>query len=317
MTDMTNERLRAIVTRPMETQPFVPESSAVSIEVGAASVCGRLSSQNTDHYLAVRVGRLQETLDTSLPAADLPSRFEEYGYAMIVADGVGGNVGARASRVALSALAHLAIQYGKWNVRVTPETERDIVAQGEFLFSQAHNCLRQASRSDCRPGDMATSLTALYIAEGKLFYAHVGHSSAFLLRDGVLTRLTTDHTITQDRRATDRPGGFDHIKWDFGRTVTETIGGRPALPRIEIEHVKLLTGDRLLMCTNGLTDTVTPDRIADALASRRRPKEDCRRLIDLALAQDSADDVTVMIADYTLRGDPVRSEPPDETPTAA
>jgi len=316
MTDGPNEQWRAVVSRPLETQPFVPRSSALSVEIGAASVCGRLSSQNTDHYLAVRLGRLQETLITSLTAADLPSRFEEYGYAMLVADGVGGDVGARASRVALSALAHLALQYGKWNVRVTPETERDIVAQGEFLFGQAHNWLRQASRADFRLADMATSLTTLYIAESHLFFAHVGHSSAFLMRDGILTRLTTGHTIKRDRRAADRPRGFDQTRWDFGHAVTETIGGRPAAPQMEIEHVKLLTGDRLLLCTNGLTDVVTPDRIADILAPRRRPKEDCRRLIDVAVAHDSPDDVTVMVADYTLPDSP-RSEPSGEPSTAA
>ena len=316
MTDNANEQWRAAISRPLESRSFVPQSLAVSVEVGAASICGRLSSQNTDHYLAVRLGRLQETLITSLSGEDLPARFEEYGYAMLVADGVGGDAGARASRIALSALAHLGIQYGKWNVRVTPETERDFVAQNEFLFGQAHNLLREARRANVFLADMATSLTALYIAEGDLFFAHVGHSSAFLLRDGVFTRLTTDHTIKQDRRVTDRPGGFDHIRWDVGHTVTETIGGRPAVPQIEIEHVKLLTGDRLLLCTNGLTDAVTADRIADVLAPRRRPKEDCRRLIDLAVAQDSADDVTVMVADYT-RQDPARCEPSGEAPTAA
>jgi PPM family protein phosphatase len=315
MTDSPNEQWRAAVSRPLKTQSFIPESSAVSVEVDAASVCGKLSSQNTDHYLAVRLGRLQETLITSLAAADLPARFEEYGYAMLVADGVGGDAGARASRVALSALAHLGIQYGKWNVRVTPETEREIIEQAEFLFGQAHNWLRRASRADSRLAEMATSLTALYIADGNLFFAHVGHSSAFLLRDGVFTRLTTGHTIKQDRRATDRPRELDDTKGDFEHT--ETIGGRAAAPRMEIEHVKLLTGDRLLLCTNGLTDIVTPDQIADVLAPRRRPDEDCRRLIDLAVAQGSPDDVTVMVADYTRRGDPARAELSGDTPTAA
>ena len=231
MTDSSNERWRAAVSRPLETPSFVPESSAVSVEVGAASVCGKLSSQNTDHYLAVRVGRLQETLITSLTAADLPSRFEEVRLRPAVADGVGGDAGARASRVALSALAHLAIRHGKWNVRVTPETERDIVAQGESLFSQAHNWLRQASRADVRLADMAASLTVLYIAEGSLFFAHVGHSSAFLLRDGVLTRADDrphDQTGPACHRSTK---GIRHTRWDFGHTVPRRSAASRPRPR--------------------------------------------------------------------------------------
>jgi PPM family protein phosphatase len=303
MIDNPKEQWRAVVSRPLETRQFVPDSAAIALEIGAASVCGKSNSQNTDHFLAMRLGRSQETVTTSLAASDLPSRFEEYSYAMLVADGLGGDVGAHASRVALSALAHLVIEYGRWNVRVNPDTAKEIAAQVEFFSGQVHDAVLEASRSDFRLADMATSLTALYVAEDNLFFAHVGHSTAFLLRDGILIQLTTSHTLQQRRRMTDRVMTADRMKLDSGHKVTEMIGGRPAAPEPESEHVKLLTGDRLLLCTNGLTDVLTQDRIADVLAPRRHAKEDCRRLIDLAVAEGSPDDVTVMVADYTLRWD--------------
>ena len=62
-------------------------------------------------------------------------------------------------------------------------------------------------------------------------------------------------------------------------------------------------GDRLLLCTNGLTDVVSRDPIADTLALSRPPHDDCQQLIDLARAAGSPDDVTVMVADYRLRPD--------------
>jgi protein phosphatase len=303
MIDDPKEQLRAVVSRPLETGHFVPASSAINLEIGAASVRGRSNPQNTDHYLAIRLGRLQETVTTSLGASDLPSRFEEYSYAMLVADGLGGDVGARASRVALSALAHLVIQYGRWNVRVSPETAREIAAQVEFFGGQVHGAVREASRLDCRLADMATSLTALYVAEDNLFFAHAGHSTAFLLRDGILIQLTTSHTLQQRRHAADRVVPVDRTKLDSGHRVTGMIGGRPAAPDLESEHIKLLTGDRLLLCTNGLTDVLTQDRIADVLAARRHAKEDCQQLIDLAVAEGSPDDVTVVLADYTVHRD--------------
>ncbi len=119
---------------------------------------------------------------------------------MLVADGVEGHAGARASRVALSTLAHLAIQFGKWNVRVDPDTATDIYAHSTFLYARAHDAVRQASQTDARLANMATSLTALYIAEDSLFFAHVGHSAAFLFRDGVLIQLTASHTTARERR---------------------------------------------------------------------------------------------------------------------
>ncbi len=301
MSDLPNERWRAAISRPLETRPFVPASSELSVEIGAASVCGKFRSQNTDHYLALRLGRTQHTLLTTLSAADLPPRFEEYSYAMLVADGVGGHAGARASRLALSALAHLAIQYGKWNVRVDSDTATDILAQSTFLYARAHDAVRQASRADARLANMATSLTALYIAEDSLFFAHVGHSAAFLFRDGVLIQLTASHPTERDRSASDFTDGI------------RTIGRRRSPPHIDTEHIRLLTGDRLLLCTDGLSAVVTKERIADALASRRAPQEDCDRLMDLAAAERAGDDVTIMLADYTMLRDRTGLPPNDDT----
>jgi protein phosphatase len=294
---------RSVVSQPVEIADFYPLSSALAVEVAAASVCGRLRPHNTDHYLAIRFGRLQETLVTSLAAADLPPRFEEYAYAMLVADGLDeSGAGARASRIALSTLAKLAIRYGRWNVRADPETLADIVEQGEFFYRRANDEVLRESRSDLALTDMATSLTALYIAEGDLIFAHVGHSKAFLFRDGCLTQLTKDHTLDEQSgvpgsRPSERP------KADYRHFVTRSVGGDPSGPDVEIEHVKLSPGDRLLLCTNGLTDVVSRDPIADTLALSRPPHDDCQRLIELARAAGSPDDVTVMVADYQLRPD--------------
>jgi len=64
----------------------------------------------------------------------------------------------------------------------------------------------------------------------------------------------------------------------------------------------MVADDRLLLCTNGLTDVVSDAEIADGLAVRRRPGEDCQQLVDLAVLGRSHDDITVMVADYRLVG---------------
>ena len=127
---------RSVVSQPVEMADFHPLSSALAVEVAAASVCGRLRPHNTDHYLAIRFGRLQETLVTSLAAADLPPRFEEYAYAMLVADGLDeSGSGARASRIALSTLAKLAIRYGRWNVRADPQGHYTVIGLGPGKYT--------------------------------------------------------------------------------------------------------------------------------------------------------------------------------------
>ena len=152
---------RALISSPVDTPSELPISSTIAVDVAAVSTCGEHQLHNTDHYLAIRLGRTQETLVSSLAAGDLPGRFDESAYVMLVADGLDGQgVGARASRLALSTLAHLAIRYGKWNVRVSPENASDVVEQGEFLYRQVSEAMIEAGRADLALAHMATSLTA-------------------------------------------------------------------------------------------------------------------------------------------------------------
>lgn len=299
--DNSHVQWRAAVSRPVDIETFRPFSSAVSLQVAAASVCGKLRPYNTDHYLAVRLGRMQETMLSSLRPADLPPRFEEFAYALLVADGLGERgAGARASRVALSAVAHLAIRYGRWNVRVDADTVAEISEQGAFLYRRVHDAVVEASRVDARLSDMATSLAAMYIAGADLFFANVGHSKGFLFRDGGLFQLTTDHTADPRRAASvAAQASASDTRQDFTHVVTKFVGGNGDLD-VAIEHVDLLTGDRLVLCTNGLTDAVGFAEIAGTLALQRRPEDDCQRLIELATASRAADDVTVVVADYQL-----------------
>ncbi len=295
---------RAMVASPLDLSEF-PPASTPTIEVAGLSMCGRLQHDNTDHFLAIRLGRLQETVATSLSAGDLPPRFEEHAYAMLVADGLGGHgTGARASRLALSTLAHLAIRYGKWNVRMGADTAADIAEQGEFFYRQITDAMSQAARADFRLAEMATSLTAVYIAGTDLFFAHVGHSRAFLFRNGVLIQLTLEHTLERlisasaalrrARLEARRPRVPDHRSPD----AAGDAGAHPDAPDVSIEHVQLWSGDRVLLCTDGLTDVVQEDRISEVLASQRSPGEECRRLVDLALTNGATDSVTVLVADY-------------------
>jgi len=300
--DIDAAKRRAALAQPLNNPGFEPTSSLIEVDVAAASNRGKLRYQNTDHYLAVRLGRVQETLLTSLAADDLPRRFSEYAYAMLVADGFGDSgPGARASRVALSAIAHLAIRYGRWHVRTEPEKFAEIVGQGEFFFRHANEAVIEASRADFRLAEMATSMTAVYIAGTDLFFAHVGHSKAFIFRQGELIPLTHDHTAVPEGRH-HAPGPPPPGRLDLHHLVTESIGARAGGPRVEIEHVQLWVGDRILLCTNGLTDAVKADRIADVLALRRKPQDTCDALVQLALEAGGPDNVTVVAADYTVRG---------------
>lgn len=300
MTERAHRQRQAPAARPLEIDPFYPLSPAGVLDIAGRSVRGKLHTHNTDHYLAVKLGRVQETLISSLARVDLPPRFKEYAYAILVADGRGRRgAGAQASRMALSTLAHLAIRYGKWHIRVDAETAESIRSQAEFFSRQAHEALYRAHSADAELSDLATSLTAVYIAGTDLFAMGIGTSRALLFRDDYLIPLTTDRTSHQWL-------GVGHARRSEEAQATvrdataKTTGGQ-ADGSVSIEQVQLKSGDRLLLCTNGFTDFVGEREIVEALSSRRHPREQCQELIDLAFAAGSADDITVVVADYRLR----------------
>jgi protein phosphatase len=78
------------------------------------------------------------------------------------------------------------------------------------------------------------------------------------------------------------------------------LGVRSEGPIVAVDHIRLVDGDAVLLCTNGLTDMVSDNEIADLLLLRRTPAEQCDALIDMALANGGKDNVTVVLANYQI-----------------
>jgi protein phosphatase len=302
---MDPERARARregLSPVLAVDDFRPSSSRVRMELGHRSHPGTKKATNEDHYLVIRLGRHQEVMATSLPKGDLPTRFDESGYAMLVADGLGDNgSGAVASRVALSALAHLALHFGQWNVRIDPVVASEIKERAEWFYRRANDAVIVRARAHPILAGMATSLTAAYSAGDDLFIAHVGHSRAYLYRDGMLTLLTRDHTLAWQMDHIGGPAAVDPSMQDLQHILTDAVGGDADAPHIDIDHLRLLDGDMVLLCSNGLSDVLSEDCMADVLTCRRAAQEQCRLLVDLALRAGTEDNVTALLAFYEVR----------------
>ena len=175
-------------------EEFRTLSSSLSVELAARSHPGRRSA-NEDHYLVVRLGRHLETLATSLPDGEVPARFDETGYGIFVADGMGRlGAGETASRLAISTFAHLVLHYGRWNLRVDPRIADEVIQRGLHFYRSIDELVTETAQETSGRG---TTLTVAYIADDTLFLAHVGHSRAYVLRQTSLTQLTRDQTLAQ------------------------------------------------------------------------------------------------------------------------
>lgn len=189
----------------------------------------------------------------------------------VVADGMGGHpAGDVASRIAVEVLdAELA---------TPPGPDPKPLAAG---LEAAHRAILSAAHEDRSRAGMGTTAVAATITSDplRLALAHVGDSRAYLASDS-LRRLTTDHT----------QGGL------FGRTLTQALGVPDAIEP-ESVRVDLTAGDRVLLCTDGLTDLVDDDDLATLLADASSVEEACDRLVDAALEAGGHDNVTVVVVE--------------------
>jgi PPM family protein phosphatase len=281
---------------------FRPPSVTVEVEFGAVTHPGLRRTTSDDHFLIVQLGRHQKTIATSLPEGAIPDRFDEQAYGMVVADGMGRDGPELASRLALTTLMQLVLQFGKWNVRINETTAWEVVQRAERFYRKVDETVSEASLQHPALAGMSTTLTAAFSAGDELFVVHVGHSRAYLYRGGLLTRLTRDQTLAQRRAETGRMAPIELAARDLRHMLTDAIGGHAGVPDIEIQNYLLLNGDVVLLCTNGLTDLVEDDTIAGVLrgAAGRPPTEQCQALVDLALERGGPDNITAVVARYRI-----------------
>lgn len=291
------------VTPYFEPREFPPPSATITPVFGAHSRRGRFHTVNEDHYLIITVGRNQETVLTSLPETVIGKRFDERGFAMILADGLGNfGAGEAASRIALVTLLHLILNFCKWNLRVDDQIAQEIMERAERFYRHVDSAVVHAGTAEGLKQPQ-TTLTSVFGAGRDLFFAHVGHSRAYLFRDGSLLRLTRDHTVAaQGRRPPLAPLiDVNTTARDLRHILTETIGmGGSMGPAIDLERFHLADGDRILVCTNGVTDMLDESLIVSVLESGVAPNDQCRRLVDLAMEAGGDDDTTALAAEFRV-----------------
>ncbi|WP_329400874.1 protein phosphatase 2C domain-containing protein [Streptomyces lydicus] len=216
---------------------------------------------------------------------------EDSGYAgprlLAIADGMGGQA---AGEVASSEVISTLVQLDD------DVPGSDILTSLGTAVQRANDQLRVMVEEDPQLEGMGTTLTALLWTGQRLGLVHVGDSRAYLLRDGVLTQITQDHTWVQrlvdegritEEEATTHPqrsllmralGSGDHVE-----------------PDLSIREVR--AGDRYLICSDGLSGVVSHQTLEETLAGYHGPHETVQELIQLALRGGGPDNITCIVAD--------------------
>lgn len=301
----TNEfKQRDAISDLDETQTSAPVSKRkidVQVEFGALSNQGKVRTNNEDSYLAVKLSRTLTPVLTNVPDKYLPVPFEENGYGMVVADGMGGQAaGEVASRTAIQVLMNLTTKAPKWTLKIDEDEAREFMAQGINFYKKIDYKLSEAAKTDPGLSGMGTTMTGTYSVGKNLFIVHVGDSRAYLFRDGKLYQMTRDHTVAQALADTGQISEDAISRHPLRHMLTNAMGSREGEIVAEIQQLRLADGDRILLCSDGLTEMVSDEAIADVLTRIPASADACQALIELALENGGRDNVTVVIARYSI-----------------
>lgn len=277
-----------------------PASSLVEVDLAALTHRGHVRANNEDHYLAVRFSRSLETLFTNVAEGLLEPSFDETGYGMLVADGIGGMAaGEVASRTALCKLVELVVKTPDWFMKLHRRDDFAIVMQRMTQrFRQIDETLREQAENDRTLAGMGTTLTVAASLGSDALIGHIGDSRAYLLRGSKLHQLTRDHTLAQAMVDAGIADPEDAATRAMRHVLTAALGstGEPVDPQVQRLHIT--GGDQVLLCTDGLTEMVKEDVIASVLREANTAGDACQGLIDLALSAGGLDNITVVLARY-------------------
>jgi serine/threonine protein phosphatase PrpC len=207
---------------------------------------------------------------------------------LAVADGMGGMAaGDLASRIVIDVIAGLDVEIA----------DDGLIAALRDALDEANSRIRAAVAEDPNREGMGTTLTAVLFTGSALVLGHVGDSRAYLMRDGELRQMTRDDTFVQmlvDEGVITREEAGSHPR---RAVVTQAIQGGDATP--SFTYMRPVAGDRWLLCSDGLSNVVSDETIAETLGAYAAPPGCAQRLVDLALRAGAPDNVTVIIADVT------------------
>jgi PPM family protein phosphatase len=213
---------------------------------------------------------------------------DSLGRFFIVADGMGGHAGGEeASRIATQAIREFLEE--NWSEGLEPA---ELLRDGLMKANQSIIANQQAYPERA---DMGTTVVVVLFPEGQgPWCVHVGDSRLYLLRNHQLNQVTEDHTwVAQAVQA-----GIlmpDQARIHPWRHVLAQCLGREDLAQVEVQPLKLQSGDKLLLCSDGLTEEVGDDKIESHLSTANSCDESAERLVAEAKANGGRDNITVVI----------------------
>ncbi|MHC4757818.1 MAG: Stp1/IreP family PP2C-type Ser/Thr phosphatase [Planctomycetota bacterium] len=216
----------------------------------------------------------------------------------LVADGMGGHRGGEvASNIVVEDLS-VMIETGLHRIRSkNPQSVRRVLKKA-IIEQNEH--LRMEGESESGYKDMGATLVAVVIKDARAYTANLGDSRLYRLRKAKFTQITRDHSVISELLSKGRIEEHEVENHQDQGVITHYVGmEKKAEPYIRSFGLK--KGDRLLLCSDGLTDMVDDKLIAEIISKPNEPQELCEELVKTANKAGGHDNITVVIIDWSGR----------------
>ncbi len=290
---------------------------SVFYDICGCTDIGKSRKSNQDQFLLADISAGITIESTTLDlSSNEPGFGVSLGKLLIVADGMGGhNAGERASSLAVTSILQSVAQAVQWFFHGSATTRGQVFDQLTDAVLHSQMELDAAERLSPDSQGMGTTLTMACVVWPVVYVAHVGDSRCYLIRKGSVKQLTTDHNVAQkfveegtlDPTAA-RSSELRNVLWNV-------IGGGNSEVQPEGGVCQLQYGDRLLLCTDGLTRHVQESELSAVCQSSVDAEEACKTLVERANDRGGMDNITAVIAHFQDRS-PKREQEPGGVPAA-
>jgi serine/threonine protein phosphatase PrpC len=268
-------------------------------EIFGSSNVGLIRHDNQDSFMIANL----ETGDIATTSAPALVSVHTAPFILIVADGVGGAAsGALASSIATETILS---ELHRWWHKVPKRTPDVIEAALKRGIDVANKAIYQKASSIAEHHGMGTTTTLALVLDGEAYIAQVGDSRAYLVRKGTAKQLTKDQSFVQRLIDAGRMTQKEAAQSEHRNIILQALGPEEKVVT-DLYRLKLENGDFLVLCSDGLSNQVSPEEIARIARGSGRPQEICAALIEEAMHTGAPDNVTVIAARMRTEADQLR-----------
>lgn len=249
---------------------------------------GLVRKVNEDNFLCIK---LNEYLD-----------IEDDVYIFMVADGMGGaKAGEIASKMAVTEVLEY-IKQNYTNVMNNNNKDEDIFKVLNKAIEHSNDKIYKKSILDSECSGMGTTLSLTLIIKNNGYFAHVGDSRIYLIRDNSIVKLTEDHSLVAELVKNGSIKPEEAINHPQKNIITKALGTDYSIEADNIKHI-LKSGDNLIICSDGLSNMVSDQELIKILTNASSLDSACTDMISCAKSRGGNDNITVVIIEVCKGGE--------------